>query len=151
MEFAVKNAEGNKNIRCPRNRCGNLSIHTSNVVTDYLFFNGFDLNQKNWFWHEEEISKCVSPKDDQFESQHMDFEEGNTVEMVNDAYKDCGNPTAFKELLEHAEKPLYEGCSKFTKLGALVKLFNRKGKFGWSDNSFTELLCLVADLLPEKK
>ena len=37
--------------------------------------------------------------------------------MVNDAYKGCcGDPKVFKELLEQAEKPLYLGYTKFTKL-----------------------------------
>ena len=80
----------------------------------------------------------------------MDYDNGNTVDMVNDAYKDCAvNPKAFKELLEQAEKPLYPGCINFTKLGTLVSLFNIKGKFGWSNTSFTELLGLLAKLLPE--
>ncbi|KAL9413832.1 hypothetical protein AB3S75_042342 [Citrus x aurantiifolia] len=70
--------------------------------------------------------------------------------MVNDAYKDCAaDPKAFKELLKQAEKPLYPGCTNFTKLGTLVSLFNIKGKFGWSDTSFTELLGLLAKLLAE--
>lgn len=46
-------------------------------------------------------------------------------------------------------KPLYPGCTPFTKLGTLVSLFNIKGKFGWSDTSFTELLGLLAKLLPK--
>ena len=70
--------------------------------------------------------------------------------MANDAYKGCcGDPKAFKELLEQVEKCLYPGCTKFTKLGFLVKLFNVKGRFRWSDNSFTALLSVLADVLPE--
>nr|GEW94756.1 hypothetical protein [Tanacetum cinerariifolium] len=39
----------------------------------------------------------------------------------------------FQELLLDAEKPLYKGCPNFTKLSAIVKLLNLKGKYGASD------------------
>ena len=70
--------------------------------------------------------------------------------MVNDAYKGCcRDPKAFKELLEQAEKLLYLGCTKFTKLSFLVKLFNVKGRFGWFNNSFSALLSVLVDAFPE--
>ncbi|GKF70301.1 hypothetical protein Tco_0203358, partial [Tanacetum coccineum] len=68
-----------------------------------------------------------------------------TVEMVN-ATKDnfdVGDLVKFQELLLDAEKPLYEGCPEFTKLSAMVKLLNLKGKYGASDKFFTELLGLI--------
>ncbi|KAK2664257.1 hypothetical protein Ddye_002831 [Dipteronia dyeriana] len=69
--------------------------------------------------------------------------------MVHDAYKHCTvDPKAFKALLKDAEKPLFPGCKKYTKLSALVKLFNIKGKYGWSDNSFSDLLSCLKDMLP---
>ena len=53
----------------------------------------------------------------------MDYDNGNTIYTVNDAYKDCAvDPKAFKELLEQDEKPLYPGCTNFTKLGTLGDL-----------------------------
>nr|GEV18419.1 hypothetical protein [Tanacetum cinerariifolium] len=54
----------------------------------------------------------------------------------------------FQELLLDAEKPLYEGCPDFTKLSAIVKLLNLKGKYGASDKFFTELLGLIKKMLP---
>lgn len=51
----------------------------------------------------------------------MDYEDGNTIYMINDAYKDCVvDPKTFKELLEQDEKLLYLGYTNFTKLGTLV-------------------------------
>ena len=70
--------------------------------------------------------------------------------MVNYAYKGCyGDLKAFIEILEQAEKPSYSGCTKFNKLGFLMKLFNVNGRFGWSGNSFIVLLSVLADGLPE--
>ncbi|GJY82815.1 putative transposase-associated domain-containing protein [Tanacetum coccineum] len=73
-----------------------------------------------------------------------------TVEMVN-ATKDgfsAEDLDKFQELLLDAEKPLYKGCSDFTKLSAIVKLLNLKGKYGVCDKLFTELLGLVKKMLP---
>ncbi|GJT54058.1 putative transposase-associated domain-containing protein [Tanacetum coccineum] len=73
-----------------------------------------------------------------------------TVEMVN-ATKDNFDEddlVKFEELLLDAEKPLYEGCPDFTKLSAIVKLLNLKGKYGASDKFFTELLGLIKKMLP---
>ena len=42
----------------------------------------------------------------------------------------------FNKFLQDAEKPLYPGCRKFTKLSALVKLYNLKARYGWSDKGF---------------
>ncbi|CAL2238671.1 unnamed protein product [Prunus armeniaca] len=45
-------------------------------------------------------------------------------------------------------QPLYLGCSKYTKLSALVKLYHLKEKHGMNDVCFTKLLILQGDLLP---
>ncbi len=46
--------------------------------------------------------------------------------------------------------PLYDGCkSKHNKLSCVLELMKLKASNGWSDKSFTELLELLKDLLPE--
>ena len=51
----------------------------------------------------------------------------NLVEMVNDVEEDfVGQPKQFTQLLDDAEKPLYNGCKKFTKMSALVRLYKLK-------------------------
>ncbi|GJS80945.1 putative transposase-associated domain-containing protein [Tanacetum coccineum] len=73
-----------------------------------------------------------------------------TVEMVN-ATKDNFDKddlVKFQELLLDVEKPLYEGCPDFTKLSAIVKLLNLKGKYGASDKFFIELRGLIKKMLP---
>ncbi|XP_052627699.1 uncharacterized protein LOC111897517 [Lactuca sativa] len=51
-------------------------------------------------------------------------------------------------LFEEAETPLYSSC-KFMKLDVVLRLMNLKSKNGWSDKSFTSLLVLLHDILPE--
>ena len=55
----------------------------------------------------------------------------------------------FERLVSDAEKPLYKGYTKFIRLSAVLKLYNLNAGNGWSDKSFTKLLALMRDMLPE--
>ena len=68
------------------------------------------------------------------------------VKVMHDDFQ--ANPYFFQKLLNDAEKPLYPGCRKFTKLFALVKLYNLKARYGWSDKGFSELLGLLGEISP---
>lgn len=57
----------------------------------------------------------VLPKDKTILRQNIEFDIGNELEIVNNAY--IRDPKAFKELLEQVEKPLYPRYTKFTRLG----------------------------------
>ncbi|GKF69347.1 putative reverse transcriptase domain-containing protein, partial [Tanacetum coccineum] len=50
------------------------------------------------------------------------------VDATKDNF-DMDDLVMFQELLLNAKKPLYEGCPDFTKLSAIVKLLNLKGKY----------------------
>ncbi|CAM8954153.1 unnamed protein product [Rhodiola kirilowii] len=70
--------------------------------------------------------------------------------MVNNVANDfVDTPHVLESLRNDSELPLYEECSKYTRLSATLKIFNLKAKNGWSNKSFTELLALVKDMLPE--
>ncbi|XP_042467446.1 uncharacterized protein LOC122050620 [Zingiber officinale] len=56
----------------------------------------------------------------------------------------------FADLLVDAETPLFPGCTTYTKLSAIVTLYNFKSTNGHTDNSFNELLKILGDMLPEK-
>ncbi|KAF1888188.1 hypothetical protein Lal_00008101 [Lupinus albus] len=55
----------------------------------------------------------------------------------------------FQRLISEAEKPLYDGCTKFTRLTLVSRLYKLKSVNGWIDKSFTDLLALLKDILPE--
>ncbi|XP_073046259.1 uncharacterized protein [Primulina eburnea] len=59
------------------------------------------------------------------------------------------NPEAFMEFLEEADKLLYNGCKRYTKLSAIVKLYNTKAKHGMSDALFSDLLMDFGDMIPD--
>ena len=52
-------------------------------------------------------------------------------------------------MFDDAKKPLFPSCKRFTKLLALVRLYNLKVRFGWNDASFSELLTTISEFLPE--
>ncbi|KAI9173986.1 hypothetical protein LWI28_009904 [Acer negundo] len=54
----------------------------------------------------------------------------------------------FPTILEDAETPLYQGCTKYKKLSAIVVLYRLKAVNGWSDKSFNGLLEILHDMLP---
>ena len=58
------------------------------------------------------------------------------------------NSHLFESSKNDEEKLLYVG-SKFTKLSAVLRLYNLKVKNGWRDKSFTFLLKLLKDMLLE--
>ena len=74
----------------------------------------------------------------------------NTVEMVQATEEDfMGDPESFAKLLDDAQKPLYRGCKKISKLSALVNHFNLKARSGSTDTSFSKLLELLGKMLLE--
>lgn len=101
VNFAIKNVEDASDIRCPCYKCRNLAFRTPTIVTEHLYWHGFVKSYKIWKWHREDGRTTPSCNIDVNTFASMDFNYGNTVHMVNDAYKDCdGDLKAFRKLLE---------------------------------------------------
>ncbi|KAL0561284.1 hypothetical protein IC582_001706 [Cucumis melo] len=72
----------------------------------------------------------------------------NIVNMFQSTHdQSCNRSNIFDTTFDDAKKSLYSGCKKFTKLSTLVRLYNLKVKYGWSNTSFFELLSIISDLL----
>ena len=147
---------------CPCTNCLNRIPHKVEEVEFHLFRNGIDLSYIKWTKHGEKEEPSISaPKpavnatpefvDDTDFASDIPTDGPATVDMVNatkDNFESEDDLVKFQELLLDAEKPLYEGCPDFTKMSAIVKLLNLKGKYGASDKFFTELLGLLKKMLP---
>ncbi|RVW62423.1 hypothetical protein CK203_064180 [Vitis vinifera] len=153
INFALAHSTNHTSIKCPCLHCGNLLCQTPQVIREHLFFNGIDLSYRVWYWHGEKgpsrgFSNVSQQRYDKCEYNDV----ADTIDMVNAAQVNCMNdPQVFGRLLEDAKKPLYPGCMKYTKLSALVKLYNLKARYGWFDKGFLELLQLfqlLGDMLP---
>ncbi|KAJ9544533.1 hypothetical protein OSB04_024240 [Centaurea solstitialis] len=147
-------------IPCPCMSCLNHYSLDVDEVDHHLFSKGIDPNYTNWTKHGEkdEPSRSV-PVNVDHDLHIEDFADSTTgiptdaletIEMVQATEENfVEEHEKFQALLEHAEKPLYKGCPNFTKLSAMVQLFNLKSKYGASDKFFTELLVLLKKMLPE--
>ena len=124
ISFAVQNSINQNSIKCLCLQCGNLIFNTPQKIKEHLLFYGIDQSYLTWFWHGEATrAECF----DRIHIGNMDY----IVEMVEVAQNNCkANPKLFERLLEDVEKPLYLDCKNFTKLFALVKLYNLKGRYG---------------------
>ena len=92
---------------------------------------------------ENDIEGDLETGNDNFDEMFCDVE-NEYINDENDAYK------KFAELKNDSQIPLFPGCKTFTKLSAVLNLYNLKASNGWSDKSFTALLQLLGDMLPEK-
>ena len=81
----------------------------------------------------------------------MRNDESERSPHVHEEFESIPNENAnkFYNLLREAENELYPGCKKFTKLSFIIRLFHMKCLNGWSNKSFTMLLELLNEALPE--
>ena len=149
IAFVVKNCIGKKSIKCPCLQCGDMMFHTLEKIRDHLFFYGIAQNYYTWYWHGEAALSGPSIAMEKCYKRVQFNDIDNIINMVQDPENDYrDDPKMFERILEDAKKPLLPGCTNFTKLSALVKLFNLKARYGWSNKSFLELLKMVEDVLP---
>ncbi|TXG66608.1 hypothetical protein EZV62_007883 [Acer yangbiense] len=150
VSFAIDHTTNLEQMLCPCQGCLNLKFQTSTEIKYHLFSKGIDQRYQKWILHRESYPTIASTSGKTTYVEPPRYEEdANMVEMVHDAFEFCKeDPKSFQSLLEDAEKPLFPGCTKYTKLSALMKLYNLKGKYGWSNNSFSDLLSALTDMFP---
>ncbi|KAL4585211.1 hypothetical protein LXL04_009827 [Taraxacum kok-saghyz] len=147
--------KGECDIWCPCKKCQNCQkLSDLNAIEEHLLIEGFMNGYTCWSQHGELLIDhstvdVGSNYDDVDDSQ--DDVRDNLDEMLDDIEGDVpdNDYEKFQQLIEDSEKPLYDGCTKFTKLSAVLKLFNLKANNGWSDKSFTEILEAINEMLPE--
>ncbi|XP_052730448.1 uncharacterized protein LOC128195809 [Vigna angularis] len=151
LEFAKMNVpDNNGRFYCPCVNCLNERKLPTEVIREHVLCDGFLKSYTKWTWHGELID-MPSVSDSQVEIEEVDLEMGDRLEdMICDVGHDSFQRAhMYDSLCSDAEKPLYPECTKYTRLSAVLKLFNVKARNGWTDKSFTELLELLSDMLPE--
>ncbi|KAI5316717.1 hypothetical protein L3X38_036424 [Prunus dulcis] len=152
LNFAVENLLTTTHIRCPCIKCVNLKLFGVGIIRDHVYFNGIDQSYKNWTFHgkpwEATTNASRNVEEDDGHSRYSFVSE--EIDMDDNDFGDFGSdPYEFANVIGDGDQPVYPGCRKYTKLSALVKLYNLKAKHRMSDVCFTELLILQGDLLPE--
>ncbi|KAJ9564987.1 hypothetical protein OSB04_000953 [Centaurea solstitialis] len=127
-----------------------------NVVKEHLILRGFMKDYTCWIRHGDDFDECNYTVDHDFVDNNENYESNNTTcdnlhEMLQDVEDDIADKhyEKFEQLSVDSEKPLYVGCEKFTKLPVVLRLFNLKANNNWSDKSFTSLLEILHEMLPE--
>ncbi|KAI5317713.1 hypothetical protein L3X38_037420 [Prunus dulcis] len=152
LNFTVENLLTTTHIHCPCVKCVNLKLFGVGIIRDHVYFNGIDQSYKNWTFHGEPWEATTNA------SRNVEEDDGHSrysfvseeIDMDDNDFGDFGSdPYEFANVIGDGDQPVYPGCRKYTKLSALVKLYNLKAKHGMSDVCFTELLILQGDLLPE--
>ena len=135
---------------------------------DHLLDNRIARNYVRWLVHGEyefyELTNTGNSDTNEFD-MHDDMEEilndAFGMSMPNEEYERSPhvheefestpneNAKKFFNLLREAEHELYLECKKFTKLSFIIRLFYMKCLNGWSNKSFTMLLELLKETLPE--
>ena len=139
ISFSVQNSTSKISIRCPCLQCGKMIFHTPQIVREHLFFYGFYQSYLTWYWHGEEglSSGLTTIRAEHCTKNQFSDNVDCTIEMVKATFDEfLADLEFYKKLLNDAEKSLYPSCRKFTKLYALVKLYNLKARYGWSDKGF---------------
>ena len=156
VKFVVQHVEDPSRMKCPCLGCCYVGRVDADGLKSHLLRHGIDRSYKCWIFHGEKINENVEPRGKSNTTYASDDKDTETydcdrVEEIAEALEedlhDC--PKMFERLVSDAEKPLYKGCAKFTRLSAVLKLYNLKAGNGWSDKSFTELLALMREMLPD--
>ncbi|XP_024195814.1 uncharacterized protein LOC112198969 [Rosa chinensis] len=162
-KFALYNARDLNHISCPCTKCGNVEYFSSSVIRDHLFINGIDESYDKWIDHGEAVVDSGTDEDtnsmeydsDQSESvqcnegAEYEVELGSDMELEDDEDEGLSNEcNEFRQFVDNANKPLYPGCDRHTKLNVLVSLYNLKAKHGMSDSAYSDWLITFAEFLP---
>jgi hypothetical protein len=73
----------------------------------------------------------------------------NVERHADDDQYNNGKLAKYKKMIEDSNKPFYDGCAVwYTRLFAMVKIFQLKASNRWCDGSLKDLLTLLKDMLP---
>ncbi|XP_020960150.1 uncharacterized protein LOC110263331 [Arachis ipaensis] len=154
LEFAYSEGEPDgQQIQCPCKRCCNIEWYRRDVVFDHLVADGFVKGYRTWINHGERTIPMVVDDDTDDEGARDDIEG-----LLNDAFGDHAEGVTvgpneeakkFYNLIDGASQELYPGCKKFFTLSFTIRLYLLKCLHGWSNASFTSLLKLLKEAMPE--
>jgi len=85
------------------------------------------------------------------EAVHDDVDDDRLEDMIHDVGAESFEKVhGYGSMSSDTETPLYHGSTNFTRLSVVLELMNLKAINGWTNKSFTELLQLLKDMLPEE-
>ena len=127
----------NGKLRCPCVNCLNrLPQLLISEIRNHLVCDGICETYTNWIWHGEPAKDMPNVS----EREVVDVDMDNQLEdMIRDIGPESFQRDVYDALCSDNKEPLYPGCTNFTRLYGVLRLFNLKARNGWTDKSFTEL------------
>jgi len=174
LDFAFEHGNG-RVIKCPCSKCGFNKWQTRDAVLEHLTCRPFPENYKTWYMHGEGPSVSDSMAGRSANVVQDFLESQNPMEdMLNDAFGFVGNDVNdfdkateedgvqanmmrdegnidFDALLKENNQPLYDGCTKYSKLSFMLKLYHIKCMCRMSDKAMTLILELLKDAFEHAK
>ncbi|XP_024178950.2 uncharacterized protein LOC112184960 [Rosa chinensis] len=157
-KFAFENAKDPNHICCPCTKCGKVDYFSASVIRDHLFVNGIDASYDKWNEHGDAILDSAADESTDDAAVDSDSHSSYSVNdneipeyelgLGSDADMESDECNEFRQFVDDANKPLYPGCDRHTRLNVLVRLYNLKAKHGMSDVAFSEWLIAFAEFLP---
>lgn len=146
-------------MKCPCKKCTERNWYCENVIYDHLIFNGPSPLHTGWIC-EVSQTKLIGVDDHMDCATEMDFEDNLDVMFKCAGYKFGQNPKDFvvepnpeaEKFYRHVKegkKPLYPGCTKFSRLSFLIRLYHLKCAYGINESAFGELLKLIKEAFPD--
>ncbi|VFQ77855.1 unnamed protein product [Cuscuta campestris] len=114
----------------------------------HLFQHSIDESYTCWIWHGE-LNPDDEPPHPHNKRVRDSFDDGTEENNEEDGDDRSFEYSDFMNHVQGDSEPLYPGCKTYTKLKALVKLYNLKAKHGISDSCFSEILLLLGTYLPK--
>ncbi|WVZ05831.1 hypothetical protein V8G54_019177 [Vigna mungo] len=132
---------------CPCVRCANQIRQDLGNLHDHLFMFGITKSYTVWTWHGEILDQPMTSRGTNYVEEWM-------TDHLEHMIRDVGEnnflrANLYDSVINDSEQPLYPSCTNFTRLSATLKLFSLKARNRWTDKSFTELLELLKEMLPE--
>ncbi|WVY94595.1 hypothetical protein V8G54_033683 [Vigna mungo] len=148
LQYVKENAKSvNGTYFCPCVRCLNQIRQDLGNLHDHLFMFGIMRTYNVWTWHGEVLDQPMTSRGTNYVEEWMS---DHLEDMIRDVGEDnFRRANLYDSLINDSEQPLYPGCTNFTRLSATLNLFSLKASNEWTDKSFTELLELLKEMLPE--
>ncbi|KAL5190867.1 hypothetical protein HKD37_04G010217 [Glycine soja] len=151
LQFASKRGRPNEERKyyCPCINCLNGRRQLLDDIRDHLLCDGIKKNYTTWIWHGEVTDTLSGSQSEPFDVETGDRLEDMIRDLGQESFQQAHAPV-YEGLQSDSKKPVYAGCkNSLTLLSVVLSLVNVKARYGWSDKSFTSLLEVVHNLLPE--
>lgn len=136
FEFAERKLHDNiEIIYCPCVMCENIIFFKKKVILSHLCCDKISQLCTVQMWHGEVDKNQITTS----HRDEVDIDMDDWIEyMICDIGEDyCRKDHVYDTLCSDKDEPLYTGCTNFTQLSLVLRLFNVNAKIGLTYKSFT--------------